>query len=234
MLPTRTQLAESSNQLVPSTLIFALNGSSRIIADTGPDVRDPSELVLEPSVCVANHRCVETCSRHHDEALAVDPADVDRSPRAVQANRGRRRECRSVCRARSRGGWRSPRARSRAACPFPRGRRRSAAPSRLHPTRIRGRPPRREHGAPASAPCGSSAPRTRAGRRRRPPRASRRSSSRPPPIDLPECATTATRLIGAPPRPRGGRLLHLRRGTRRAATRIAAIPITTPASRSIG
>ena len=184
-LPTRMQLVLSSNQVLAVDADLRLERLRRDVPGARPDVGDPPDAVLEPGVGVADHRRVEAGAGHHAEPLAVDPADVDRAPRAVEPGLAPLPRCPSGCRGSSRAGSPCPRARSRAGSACRRGRRCSAARCRRRPRRRRARRPPRAPASPASAPCGSSAPRTRADRRRRRPRgragarrARRRSSCR--------------------------------------------------------
>ena len=55
----------------------------------GQDVRGSAESVLQRSVGVADHQRVEAGAGHHREVLAVDLADVETPPVAVQADRDR-------------------------------------------------------------------------------------------------------------------------------------------------
>ena len=178
------QLALPLYQPTPSTLIFALERLRAQVLATRPDVGDAAEPVLQAAVGVADHRGVEAGARHHGEPLAVEAADVELAALAAQSDRDGLLDVLrdpEVDGEQVRGARRDDREARR---PSRRARRRSAAPSRRRPRRRRARRPRRARAAPAPAPCGSSAPHTRAGPRRLRASSTRRSSVRPPPRRL--------------------------------------------------
>ena len=83
-MPTRTQLTPVVEPGGAVDADLCLERLCLDVAGARPDIRDAPDPVLEPAVGIADHRGIEAGAGHHAEPLPVHPANVDRTPRAVE------------------------------------------------------------------------------------------------------------------------------------------------------